>query len=113
MVKLQRGNKVITVEPHSWSLNEDGKTRAEVSQLPLRLAWAITIHKSQGMTLTSVNMDLKGADRSPGLAYVALSRCSSLEGIFMRSISRMEIQRCANAHPDVLRFHKEYILKET
>jgi len=50
VVALANG-RTIYVEPHSWSLTEDGKVRAEVSQLPLRLAWAITIHKSQGMSL--------------------------------------------------------------
>ncbi|MGH7238014.1 MAG: PIF1 family DEAD/DEAH box helicase, partial [Candidatus Saccharimonadales bacterium] len=50
VVRLVNGRR-IKVEPHSWTLNEDGKKRAEVLQLPLRLAWAITIHKSQGMTL--------------------------------------------------------------
>nr|MBP9739017.1 AAA family ATPase [Candidatus Saccharibacteria bacterium] len=58
IVQLNSGGRLVKVEPHSWSLEEDGKKRAEVSQLPLRLAWAITIHKSQGMSLDSAQIDL-------------------------------------------------------
>ena len=71
VVQLLNGRK-IKVEPHSWSLSEDGKMRAEISQLPLRLAWAITIHKSQGMSLDAAEIDLSRAF-TPGMGYVALS----------------------------------------
>ncbi|HMH31005.1 MAG TPA: PIF1 family ATP-dependent DNA helicase, partial [Methylomirabilota bacterium] len=67
VVQLINGRN-IKVEPHSWSLNEDGKIRAEISQLPLRLAWAITIHKSQGMSLDAAEVDLSRAF-TPGMGY--------------------------------------------
>ena len=44
-------NKIITVEPMDWSIEENGKIKASIAQVPLRLAWAITVHKSQGMSL--------------------------------------------------------------
>src|SRR3989344_1946479 len=53
-----RGGRTITVEPADWSLQENGRVRASITQLPLRLAWAITVHKSQGMSLDEAAMDL-------------------------------------------------------
>ncbi len=80
------GGKKITVEPHSWSLNEDGKVRAEITQLPLRLAWAITIHKSQGMSLDAAEIDLSRAF-TPSMGYVALSRVRSLDGLYLKGVN--------------------------
>lgn len=55
------------------------------TQYPLRLAWALTIHKSQGLTFPRVIIDMEGGAFSAGQAYVALSRCQSLEGVTLRS----------------------------
>jgi ATP-dependent exoDNAse (exonuclease V) alpha subunit len=95
LVELLNGRKV-EVEPHSWSLVEDGKTRAEIKQLPLRLAWAITIHKSQGMSLDAAEIDLSQAF-TPGMGYVALSRVRSLEGLYLRGINNMAL----TMHPQI------------
>jgi len=57
IVKIRNGRK-IEVEPMDWTIKENGKVRASISQLPLRLAWAITVHKSQGMSLDEAVMDL-------------------------------------------------------
>jgi ATP-dependent exoDNAse (exonuclease V) alpha subunit len=95
LVELLNGRKLY-VEPHSWSLNEDGSVRAEISQLPLRLAWAITIHKSQGMSLDAAEIDLSRAF-TPGMGYVALSRVRGLSGLYLKGINAMAL----NMHPQV------------
>jgi siroheme synthase (precorrin-2 oxidase/ferrochelatase) len=70
----------ITIEPVSWELAEEGKILASIEQLPLRLAWAITVHKSQGMSLDAAEVDLSKSFVY-GQGYVALSRVRSLAGL--------------------------------
>lgn len=95
VVELLNGRQ-ISVEPHNWSLSEDGKVRAEITQLPLRLAWAITIHKSQGMSLDAAEIDL-GRAFTPGMGYVALSRVRALDGLYLRAINAMALKM----HPEI------------
>ncbi len=99
LVELQRNRRVIKVEKNSWALEEDGKERARVNQLPLRLAWAITIHKSQGMSLDSAEIDLSRAF-TPGMGYVALSRVRSLEGVYLKGINNTALAM----HPEIFTF---------
>ncbi|HEU5165950.1 MAG TPA: helix-turn-helix domain-containing protein [Chitinophagaceae bacterium] len=71
-----------TVDKQSRQLNEE--VLGSFSQYPLRLAWAITIHKSQGLTFEKVIIDA-GEAFAPGQVYVALSRCTTLDGIVLQS----------------------------
>ncbi|MEZ4195590.1 MAG: helix-turn-helix domain-containing protein [Candidatus Paceibacterota bacterium] len=76
----------ITIEPVNWDMVEDGKVLATIEQVPLRLAWAITVHKSQGMSLDAVEVDLSKSFVY-GQGYVALSRVRSLAGLKVLGIN--------------------------
>lgn len=98
-VKLHSNGKVVKVEEHTWRYEEDGRERAYVSQLPLRLAWAITIHKSQGMSLDAAMIDLTKSFTF-GMGYVALSRVRSIDGLYLSGINNRALQ----LHPDIYEF---------
>lgn len=100
-IELQDG-KTINVRPYTWGMYEfhyDKKTKTVISdvvgtftQYPIKLAWAVTIHKSQGLTFERVIIDIGKGTFSHGQLYVALSRCTSLDGIVLKSpISKKHI----------------------
>ena len=83
--------KLINVQPASWRVEEEGKTKAEISQYPLRLAWAITVHKSQGLSLDAALVDLSQSFEK-GMGYVALSRVRSLDGLALKGLNALALQ---------------------
>ena len=91
LVKTSTG-KTIKVLADDWILeNDKGENVATVSQIPLRLAWAITIHKSQGMTLDAAQIDLSQTFEV-GQGYVALSRLKSIEGLHLLGLNEMALK---------------------
>lgn len=90
VVEFMNG-KVLTMIPDTWELRDGDKKRASITQIPLRLAWAITVHKSQGMTLDAARIDLRKAFVD-GMGYVALSRVRSLGNIQLLGINQMALR---------------------
>src|SRR5581483_9361504 len=86
LVKISSG-KILTASLESWRIEEEGKVLAEIIQVPLRLAWAITIHKSQGMSLEAAEIDLSKSFVA-GMGYVALSRVRNLEGLTLLGLNQ-------------------------
>lgn len=84
-------NKEIIADPAKWEVEENEVVKAEISQVPLRLAWAITVHKSQGMSLDVAEIDLSKSFTF-GMGYVALSRVRSLDGIKLMGLNDIALR---------------------
>jgi ATP-dependent DNA helicase PIF1 len=97
IIKLKDGRE-IEVAPMEWVIEEYGEVRALVRQIPLRLAWAITVHKSQGMSLDAAVMDLSRVFEF-GQGYVALSRIRRLSGLYLLGHN----EQAFFVHPEVLK----------
>ena len=95
LIKITNG-QTIKVKPMEWSVEEGGKVKAIISQFPLRLAWAITVHKSQGMSLDAAVIDLEKTFEF-GQGYVALSRVRRLSGLFLLGYN----QKAFLTHPEM------------
>jgi ATP-dependent exoDNAse (exonuclease V) alpha subunit len=102
MIKVKINNKIYEVKKEKWDRiqytydDDQHEVLEEITgsfkQFPMRLAWAITIHKSQGQTFEKVIIDMSLGSFAPGQLYVALSRCISLEGIeLIRPIKKSDI----------------------
>ena len=91
-----RSGREVTMAPDTWELRDGERKRASISQVPLRLAWAITVHKSQGMTLDAARIDLRKAFVE-GMGYVALSRVRSIDSLYLYGINRKALEVSADA----------------
>ena len=96
-VVVTRDGLRIVLEPSDWVLEEGGETLARITQYPLRLAWAITVHKSQGMSLDGAVMDLSTVFEY-GQGYVALSRVRRLSGVHLLGYNK----RAFEVHPEIV-----------
>lgn len=90
IIELTSGREIV-VRIDSWDLMDGEKKRASIMQLPLRLAWAITVHKSQGMTLDAARIDLSRAFVE-GMGYVALSRVRGLKYLILDGLNNMALR---------------------
>jgi len=90
VVAFQNG-KEVSMSPDTWELRDGDKKRASITQIPLRLAWAITVHKSQGMTLDAARIDLRKAFVE-GMGYVALSRVKNVNNLYLTGINQMALK---------------------
>lgn len=95
IVRTNTGRTVIA-EPDEWHIEDGGRVLARITQIPLRLSWAMTVHKSQGMSLDAAHMDLSQVFEY-GQGYVALSRVRTLAGLSIAGLS----PRALEVHPDV------------
>ncbi|HQT82736.1 MAG TPA: AAA family ATPase [Candidatus Paceibacterota bacterium] len=102
IVETKDGLKIST-EPMEWQLEEQGKVKASVAQVPLRLAYAMTVHKSQGMSMDAAIMDLSKAFEY-GQGYVALSRVRRLSGVYLTGLN----QRALEVHPEILEKDRDF-----
>lgn len=114
ILEVEVNGKVHNIEPHSWEIskyvmkagNLDREILGSFTQFPLKLAWAITIHKSQGKTFDNVLIDFGRGTFAHGQAYVALSRCRSVEGMVMRrNIRKNDVKMDIRIQKFFARFH--------
>lgn len=105
VVETVSGDMIIAY-PESWEIEDDGKIMASIKQVPLRLAWAITVHKSQGMSLDYAEIDLSKTFEY-GMGYVALSRVRSLTGIKLIGINELALK----VNQDAVKLDKELYLR--
>jgi ATP-dependent DNA helicase PIF1 len=96
-VVVTKAGHTVFARPAEWKINENDSVKAGIEQVPLRLAWAITVHKSQGMSLDAAVMDLTHAFEY-GQGYVALSRVRSLSGLHLLGWN----ERALRVHPEAL-----------
>lgn len=98
-----RDGREIVIARSEWVIEENGKIKAKIAQVPLRLAWAITIHKSQGMSMDAAAIDLSKTFEY-GQGYVALSRVRSLSGLTLLGWS----ENATSLHPEILHMDERF-----
>jgi ATP-dependent exoDNAse (exonuclease V) alpha subunit len=103
MVKFLNGRELL-IDYNVWESEEQDKKIMRVVQIPLKLAYALTIHKSQGCSLDYAEIDLSNTF-APGQAYVALSRVKNLDGL---SIIEIDFDKII-AHEKAVEFYKNNV----
>ena len=114
--KVKINNKIHKVEREAWNkvrftYDEDSDEVLEevissFKQFPIKLGWAVTIHKSQGLTLESCSVDLGAGAFATGQAYVALSRCKNLSSLHLQR--ELKVSDALVDH-DIIDFHQKFI----
>lgn len=97
IIKTKNGKNIV-ITPMDWTIEENGKIKAKITQIPLRLAWAMTVHKSQGMSMDAAVMDLSSVFEY-GQGYVALSRVRRLDGLYLLGCN----EHALKVHPQILK----------
>ena len=97
IIKTKNGRNIL-IAPMDWTIEENGKIKAKITQIPLRLAWAMTVHKSQGMSMDAAVMDLSAVFEY-GQGYVALSRVRRLDGLYLLGCN----EHAFKVHPQILK----------
>ena len=97
IIKTKNGKNIV-IAPMDWTIEENGKIKAKITQIPLRLAWAMTVHKSQGMSMDAAVMDLSSVFEY-GQGYVALSRVRRLDGLYLLGCN----EHALKVHPQILK----------
>lgn len=116
IIEISKGN-FVELKRYTWNnivYSWDSKNKkieetsiGDFSQFPIKLAWSVTVHKCQGLTFDNIIADITDSF-SPGQVYVALSRCKSLEGLYLKSIIR---RNAIKTDPNVISFSKFHLLK--
>jgi len=117
-IKIDGREKLVNIEPYTWRIHRTkfNKSTGELeqepigsfTQVPLRLAWAVTIHKSQGKTFDKVVLDLGRGAFAAGQVYVALSRCRTFEGLqLLKPITKWQLKI-----DDAVSYYFEHVLNQ-
>lgn len=102
LVQFAEGGETRVMEPETWKVEKNGREIASRTQVPLTLAWALSVHKCQGMTLDRVDTNLSRAF-DYGMVYVALSRVRRLEGLHLSGFDPKKIR----VHEKVAAFYED------
>jgi len=95
-ISNSEGVKVVPIVPIKRTWEGKNGTQCSRLQVPIRLAWAVTVHKSQGLTLTKAKIDLGNKEFAAGLSFVAVSRVRSLSDLYFKGFTFERLQRIKN-----------------